>query len=335
MAMRATSKAPGTPVLRVENLSVDYVTSSGVVAAVRDVSFEVQAGEIFGVAGESGCGKSTLAHAVCGLLQKPARVAQGGVWLGATNLVELSEAQLRQVRWKEVAIVPQSAMNNLSPVLRVGDQIADAITAHERVSMREARWRARELLERVGISGNHVASYPHELSGGMRQRVVIAMALALDPQLLVLDEPTTALDVMVQASILSQIRALREQLGFAVVFITHDLPLLIQTADRIMVMYGGRLVETGDTQTMWKAPRHPYTRALLSAFPPLSGPKERLPAIAGSPPDLKHPPVGCGFADRCSRVLDRCRVQRPRLERTGGSEVACWLYTNGGGDGRE
>ncbi len=290
MALATTRKDVHMPALRVKNLSVNYETPSGVVAAVREVSFEVYPGEILGIAGESGCGKSTLAHAVCGLLSPSAKVIQGDVWLGDTNLVHLSESHLRQLRWKEVAIVPQSAMNNLSPVLRVGDQIIDAILAHERVSMTEARGRVRQLLERVGISGKHVASYPHELSGGMRQRAVIAMALALNPQLLVLDEPTTALDVVVQASILAEIQTLREQFGFAVVFITHDLPLLIQTAERIAVMYGGRLVETGEVQEMWKAPRHPYTRALLSAFPPLSGPKQRLPQIKGSPPDLRDPP---------------------------------------------
>jgi len=330
MGMATTKLDLGTPVLEVDRLDVDYQTPDGLVAAVRGVSLTVYPGEILGIAGESGCGKSTLAHAICGLLRPPARVSGGSVRLGGIDLVPLSEAELRRVRWKEVAIVPQSAMNNLSPVLRVGDQIADAITTHEPVRLGEARQRARELLERVGIPGHHVASYPHELSGGMRQRAVIAMALALNPKLLVLDEPTTALDVMVQASILSEIHKLREQLGFAVVFITHDLPLLIQTADRIAVMYGGRLVETGESKSLWQTPRHPYTTALLTAFPPLTGPRVRLPAIPGSPPDLRQPPQGCGFADRCTKVLARCGQNRPWLKKTEVGEVACWLYEDGG-----
>lgn len=330
MEMTITPSDSGSAVLQVDHLDVDYPTATGRVAAVRDVSLAVYPGQIIGIAGESGCGKSTLAHAICGLLRPPAHVVGGRVDLGGRNLVGLSETDLRQIRWKEVAIVPQSAMNNLSPVLRVGDQIADAITTHESVRLRDARARARALLERVGIPGHHVASYPHELSGGMRQRAVIAMALALNPRLLVLDEPTTALDVMVQASILSEIRSLREELGFAVIFITHDLPLLIQTADRIAVMYGGRLVETGDAKRLWEAPQHPYTAALLSAFPPLTGPRVRLPAIPGSPPDLRDPPQGCAFADRCPKVMARCRADRPVLEPSPSGEVACWVSGTGG-----
>jgi oligopeptide/dipeptide ABC transporter ATP-binding protein len=320
-----TSALISGPVLRVENLSVDYPVRNGIVAAVREVSFELQPGEIMGIAGESGCGKSTLAHAICGLLRPPARVVGGSVWLTGRNVVNLTEAQWRHLRWEQIAIVPQSAMNNLSPVLRIGDQIADAILAHRRVSRIQAREQAQALLRRVGIAETYAASYPHELSGGMRQRAVIAMAIALDPAVLVLDEPTTALDVIVQASILAELRTLRDQSGFAMILITHDLPLLIQHGDRIVVMYGGRVVESATAQAIWRHPRHPYTQALLQAFPPLSGPKRRLQAIAGTPPNLRNPPVGCGFAARCPLRFERCDTERPPwLAMEGGAGVACW-----------
>ncbi len=311
-------------VLRVQGLDVDYLTERGVVAAVRDMTFSLRAGEIVGIAGESGCGKSTLAHAVCGLLHPPARIRQGRIELGGQDLVGLSERAMRSIRWERIAIVPQSAMNNLSPVLRIGDQIADAILAHRPSTRPQAREKARALLQMVGMLGHHAASYPHELSGGMRQRAVIAMALALHPEVLVLDEPTTALDVMVQATILGAIRDLRDQLGFAVLLITHDLPLLLQTVDRILVMYGGRLVESGSADGIWRRPRHPYTQALLEAFPPLTGPRRRLNAIQGLPPNLLQPPVGCGFAPRCPLTMDRCEEQRPPWTIQGDAAAACW-----------
>ncbi len=319
--------------LRVQGLDVDYVTEEGVVAAVRDMAFSLRAGEIVGIAGESGCGKSTLAHAVCGLLRPPARIRRGRVELGGQDLVGLSERAMRSIRWERIAIVPQSAMNNLSPVLRVGDQIADAMLAHRPGTRAEAREKARGLLQMVGMSRRHVASYPHELSGGMRQRAVIAMALALNPEVLVLDEPTTALDVIVQAAILGTIRDLRDQFGFAVLLITHDLPLLLQTVDRILVMYGGGLVESGSADGIWRRPRHPYTRALLGAFPPLTGPRARLEAIRGMPPNLLRPPAGCAFAPRCPLAGEACRRQRPPLAVQGDAAAACWRWEAGEGEG--
>ena len=329
-APRAGERSGRGEALRVEGLDVDYLTEAGVVAAVRDMTFSLQAGEIVGIAGESGCGKSTLAHAVCGLLRPPARVRQGRVELGGQDLVGLSQRAMRSIRWERIAIVPQSAMNNLSPVLRIGDQIADAILAHRPSTRPEAREKARGLLQMVGMPGHHAASYPHELSGGMRQRAVIAMALALNPEVLVLDEPTTALDVMVQAAILGTIRDLRDRLGFAVLLITHDLPLLLQTVDRILVMYGGRLVESGTAEGIWRRPRHPYTRALLEAFPPLTGPRRRLKAIEGMPPNLLEPSVGCGFASRCPLAGEPCERQRPPWTIQGDAAAACWrLYGEG------
>lgn len=329
----STNAPLGDPVLRVRHLTVTYATAGGDVRAARDMSFELTRHEIVGIAGESGCGKSTVAHAICGLLHPPARIVEGEVRLGEVDLAVLRERDLRRVRWEQIAIVPQSAMNNLSPVLRVGEQIVDAIRAHRRQSVADAGRRARELLELVGVPGTHVASYPHELSGGMRQRAVIAMALALDPAVLVLDEPTTALDVMVQASILSTVRRLRETLDLAVVFITHDLPLLLQVVDRLLIMYAGRIVESGPARAVWEAPRHPYTAALLGAFPPLDGPRRRLAAIAGEPPNLRDASAGCAFAARCPAADAACRHERPPLESADGRAVACWhpVATKGGG----
>ena len=324
MATEASSTVAAC--LQVSRLNVHYRTPTGWVHAVRDVSLDVQRGEIVGVAGESGCGKSTLANAVAGLLRPSAKIAGGRVWLDGVDLVSLSDRQLRSVRWKKVSIVPQSAMNNLSPVLRVGEQIADAILAHESVPKRAALDRARELLQMVQIDARRVSSFPHELSGGMRQRVVIAMALALRPDLLILDEPTTALDVVVQAAILGEVRKLQQEMGFSVVFITHDLPLLLQMTDRIAVMYAGRIVEVAPSGTFVKEARHPYSQMLMKAFPPLLGPKKRAEGIAGAPPDLHAPPAGCAFADRCPRAMPVCaQTEPPEVPAPEGS-VACHLY---------
>lgn len=313
--------------MAVKSLCVEYRTPTGVVHALRKVDLEVFPGEIVGIAGESGCGKSTLAHAIAGLLRSSARVSGGHVWLDEIDLASLSERQLRQVRWKKVSIVPQSAMNNLSPVLRVGEQIADAILAHESVSKRIAMDRARELLHMVHIDPRRITNYPHELSGGMRQRVVIAMALALRPDLVILDEPTTALDVVVQAAILGEVRRLQQEMGFSVVFITHDLPLLLQITDRIAVMYAGKIVEVAPSKTYAKAARHPYSQSLMKAFPPLLGERRRVEGIAGSPPDLHVLPKGCAFADRCPHVMEQCvTTEPPEVLGTQGS-VVCHLYS--------
>ncbi len=301
-----------TPCLRVVGLSVDYPGSAGkVYHAVQNVSFTVHHGEIFGIAGESGCGKSSLAHAIVRLLKPSATVASGHVYLDDLDLMTLNEAMMRSVRWEKVAIVPQSAMNNLSPVLRIGAQIVDAIVAHESTSRNRALDRARELLRRVGLAPELVASYPHQLSGGMRQRAVIAMALALNPQLLVMDEPTTALDVVVQAGIMHQIKQVQREFGFSVLVITHDLPLLMQVADRVGIMYAGSFVEIVPSPVMLEHPRHPYSRALMQAFPPLLGPSRRAPSIEGTPPDLSIALKGCSFAARCPEAVAMCGVKAP------------------------
>ncbi|MFD1931005.1 MULTISPECIES: ABC transporter ATP-binding protein [Nonomuraea] len=314
-------------VLEVRGLGVDYLSSSGAVHAVADVSLDLRQGEILGLAGESGSGKSTLAHAIGRLLRPPATITGGSVTYrrpdgSAVDVLELKREELRAFRWKELAVVFQSAMNSLNPVSTVGAQIDDVLRIHVPDMPRKARIeRSVDLLQRVGISADRRRSYPHELSGGMRQRAAIAIALALNPEIIIMDEPTTALDVVVQRDILHEIRALREEYGFAVLFITHDLSLLMEISDRIAIMYAGRVVETGTARVLHKAPRHPYTLGLLRSFPRLHGPREELLGIPGTPPDLRSLPPGCAFHPRCRFAFDDCGSTLPRLD----PEVACLL----------
>jgi peptide/nickel transport system ATP-binding protein len=311
----------------VQNLTVDYLVPGHLVRAVEDVSFAVEPGEIVGLAGESGCGKSTTAHAILGILKPPARITGGRILFQGQDLVSMKPNDLRSFRWRHVSLVFQSAMNALNPVLSVGDQFVDMIRAHERVGKAEARDRARNLLQLVGIERSRIKSFPHELSGGMRQRVVIAMALALHPELIVMDEPTTALDVVVQREILQEIEDLQRELGFAVLFITHDLSLLIEFSHRIGIMYAARLVELAPADRLFAQPEHPYTVGLMNSFPALTGERMEIGGIPGSPPDLGNPPSGCRFNPRCPRVMPQCRVAEPPLLVTGaGRTVACHLY---------
>ena len=264
------------PLLEVEDLSVEYVTDTRTVRAVDRVSFTVGEGEVFGLAGESGCGKSTIANAILRLLRDPAVIAGGSIRFRGTDVLAFDHERLREFRWRQVAMVFQSAMNSLNPVMTIGDQIADIYTTHDRISKKEALRRSGDLLDLVGIPHDRLRSYPHQLSGGMRQRVVIAMATALRPPLLIMDEPTTALDAVVQQEIMAQIKDLQRELGFAVLFITHDMSLMVELSDRMAVMYAGRFVETARAQAVFEEPSHPYTRALMNAFPPMSGPRTRL-----------------------------------------------------------
>ena len=330
-AAAAGRSRPGEPLLEVTGLCADYGIGPDAVHAVLDADLVLHRGEVLGLAGESGSGKSTLAYAVTRLLRAPGVITGGEVrfHLGQGRDIDLlaaDEAQLRRLRWAHVAVVLQSAMNALNPVFSVGDQLGDVLQAH-----RPDMDRAVQLLDMVGITADRLRSYPHELSGGMRQRVMIAMALALEPQMVIMDEPTTALDVVTQREILSELAALRDRLGFAVLFITHDLSLLIEIADSIAIMYGGRIVERAQASALFRAPRHPYTLGLLGSFPSLHGPRVQMTGIAGAPPDLRDPPAGCPFHPRCRYVMERCRTELPPLRppaRAGVQDprvVACWL----------
>jgi peptide/nickel transport system ATP-binding protein len=315
--------------LEARGLCVDY----GRVRAVDGVDLEIREGEILGLAGESGSGKSTVANAVMQILRPPARIAEGTVLFRGEDLTRKTTEQLRRYRWRNVSMVFQSAMNALNPVMRVGDQFVDMMRAHERISKHDALARAGELLGLVGMDARVVRAYPHELSGGMRQRAIIAMALALNPELVVLDEPTTALDVVVQREILQQLETLKHEFGFAVLFITHDLSLLLEFADRIAIMYAGEIVESAPAARLASAPQHPYTQGLLRSFPPLDGARTRLIGIPGSPPDLGDPPSGCRFHPRCPHCVVgdaalylRQTTERPQLREIAPEHtVACHL----------
>jgi oligopeptide/dipeptide ABC transporter ATP-binding protein len=309
----------GEPVLSIRDLSVVYRTTAGDVRAVDRVSMDLKAGEIVGLVGESGSGKSTLAYGATRLLRAPAVITGGSVLYHgprmdrATDVLQLTAEQLAGLRWREIAIVFQSAMNALNPVMNVHNQLTDVIRTHLRLPLRAATEKAAGLLDMVGIPRARLRSYPHELSGGMRQRIMIAMALATDPEVVIMDEPTTALDVVVQREILGQILELRESLGFAILFITHDLSLLLELADRIAVMYAGQLMEIGTATEIHHEPAHPYTKRLLHSFPALRGPRKELAGIPGTPPDLHSPPPGCPFLPRCTEGTDDCKKIEVRL----------------------
>jgi peptide/nickel transport system ATP-binding protein len=313
----------GEALLSVRDLSVDYVTDRGPVRAVDRVSLDVRPGEILGIAGESGSGKSTFAQALLRILPPPAVISGGRAIFEGRDLLELEEDDLRDVRWRRVSMVFQSAMDALNPVIPVGEQITDVLAHHEGLDARAARRRAGALLEMVGLPADRLGGYAHQLSGGMRQRVGIALALALRPSMVILDEPTTALDVIVEREILERIRDLQRELGFAVMLITHDLARMLQFSDRVAVFYAARLVELAPAARIRDAPRHPYTQGLLGAFPSVHG--DRRPrSIPGAPPSLRNPPPGCRFHPRCGRAVAACRREDPGLEeREPGHFSAC------------
>src|SRR5438874_6122851 len=362
MVTNVSANVQTDTLLDVKNLFVDYYASSGTVHAVTNVNFTLKRGEILGLAGESGSGKSTLAYAITCLLRPPAIISDGEILyyprslqdgrdisrvtmtqlsksgkskqaqgengqstevIKPIDLLQLSSQQLRDLRWNDLAIVFQSAMNALNPVMTVGAQIMDVLRTHRSVMGSEARkQRAIELFQLVGIAPDRLRSYPHELSGGMRQRAIIAIALALSPEILIMDEPTTALDVVVQREILTEITRLQQKLGFSVIFITHDLSLLLELADNVAIMYAGRIVENATRRDLYLHPRHPYSYGLLNSFPALHGPRRKMSGIPGSPPDLRAVPPGCAFHPRCPFAFDTCRTVFPLLQPVVGAGAA-------------
>jgi oligopeptide/dipeptide ABC transporter ATP-binding protein len=316
------------PLLEVRDLSVSFASADGIVQAVRGLSFDVDQGKTLGIVGESGSGKSVATQSIVGLTEGAA--ISGEAYFNGRNLLGMSSEQLRRVRGAEIALIFQDPLSSLHPLYRVGWQIVEAIRAHERIGKQEARQRAIELLRRVGIPQpeSRVDEYPHQFSGGMRQRAMIAMALALNPKLLVADEPTTALDVTVQAQIVELMKELQAEFGTAIIAITHDLGVIAEIADEVLVMYAGRAMERGDRRTLYRQPHHPYTKGLIEALPSQSGSKDRLVPIPGRPPSLIRLPTGCPFHPRCRYVLDRCRTEAPPLQKVaggGGHVSACWL----------
>jgi peptide/nickel transport system ATP-binding protein len=314
------------PLLEVENLSVSYLTDAADVRAVDKVSLTLRAGEFLGIVGESGCGKSTLLFAIAQLLTPPAEIISGRVLFSGQDLVKLSDNELRHVRWRDYSVVMQSAMNALNPMKSIAAQFKDTMRAHERMTSDAIRTRSAEVLRLVGIDAAHLDSYPHQLSGGMRQRAMIAMALLFTPQLVIMDEPTSALDVVAQRSLMTQIKELQQRLGFAVIFVTHDMSVIAHYSDRVMVMYAGQVAEIGATASIFERPLHPYSKGLLDAFPSVRGPRRPLTGIPGSPPDLSRPISGCPFQPRCAEAMDECATIEPDLYSVGDTHVRCLLY---------
>jgi peptide/nickel transport system ATP-binding protein len=314
------------PLLEVSDLSVEYLTETADVRAVDRVSFSVAPNEFLGIVGESGCGKSTLLFGVAQLLSPPGKVAGGQVSFRGEDMVRLAPGDLRHMRWRDFSMVMQSAMNALNPMKSVGAQFKDTLEAHGSVAPEEIRHRSTEVLEMVGIDPVHLGSYPHQLSGGMRQRAMIAMALLFTPQLVMMDEPTSALDVVAQRSLMTKVKELQRRLGFAVIFVTHDMSVVSRFSDRVMVMYAGQIAEAARTEAIFDQPLHPYTRGLMSAFPAVRGPRRELVGIPGSPPDLARPPSGCRFHPRCPEVMPQCLTREPPLYPVQDTDVRCLLY---------
>lgn len=319
------------PVLSVRNLRVEFPKRSGVLTAIDGVSFDINPGEILGVVGESGAGKSLTGQAVIGLLEPPGRIAGGEIWLKDQRIDTLKPDALRRVRGKRIGMIFQDPLTSLNPLYRIGDQLIETILTHLDVTPTEARQRAIALLDEAGIPAaeERIDAYPHQFSGGMRQRVVIALALCAEPELVIADEPTTALDVSVQAQITALLKRLCRDHGASVMLITHDMGVIAETADRVAVMYSGRIAEIGPVHHVIRQPHHPYTRGLMGAIPSLSGDDDRLVQIPGSMPRLDSIPQGCPFNPRCSHAFDRCRRERPLPLTVDESAVACWLYAEG------
>ena len=312
--------------LRIENLKAYYFTSTGAVKAVDNISFALSDGESLGIAGESACGKSTLGLCMMRMLQPPGKIVDGKVILNGTDVASMNEKEFtKTVRWKRIAMVFQGAMNALDPVYSVKDQLKEVLTQHG-FPQEKMTERIREVVKQVGLDPSVINRYPHELSGGMKQRIVIAMALILKPEFVIADEPTTALDVLVQAQIINLLKKLKKE-GMTIMLITHDLAIISEIADKIGIMYAGEIIEFGSAEQIYKEPKHPYTQALIAAIPRLKDEKKQVSYIKGNPPNLLDPPKGCRFYDRCAHAMDVCK-QEPPLIKIKDGYVRCWLYEN-------
>jgi len=312
------------PLLEVKDLRMHYRLVNGWVRAVDGVSFDLERGETLGLVGESGCGKTSVAYSLMKLLPPNGRFVGGEILFNGVDILKLPPEEVRRIRWKHISMIFQSAMNALDPVQRVGDHLIEALITNRDVTKDEARSRARELFELVGLSADRMNSYPHELSGGMKQRVIIAMSLICNPELIIADEPTTALDVIVQDQILQQIMEIKEKLGLSVMFISHNISIIAETCEKISVMYGGKILEDADTVSIFRNPRHPYTIALLHSYPSIVGEVRKLASLPGVPPNLLNPPPGCRFAPRCPIARDTCRLEEPpRVEVKKGHYSRC------------
>lgn len=318
-------------ILEIDHLTAGYETKMGDVLAVNDVTFDLKKGELIGIAGESGCGKSTLAYSIMNLLEDNGKIFSGEIRFSGKDMVDLSDKQIKKFRWKNMSMVFQSAMNALNPVMKISEQLIDALKAHEKkISDKEARKRAKEMLKLVDIQTDRLDAYPHQLSGGMKQRVMIAMAMILNPDLMIMDEPTTALDVVVQRNIIEKVEELRHEFNFSIIFITHDLSLLVEISDKLAIMYAGKILEIGPADRIYLNPLQPYTKGLMNSFPPLTGELEEMSGIAGKPPDLLNPPQGCPFYPRCDKRMDICQEKMPEFrEIEENHKVRCHLYTGG------
>jgi len=319
------------PLLEVRNLRVEFPTRRGTLTALHDVSLTIQPGEVLGMVGESGAGKSMTGAAIIGLIEPPGRIAGGQVLLGGRRIDNLPYDQMRHVRGRQIGAIFQDPLTTLNPLYTVGRQLVETITTHLPLNPAQARARAIEWLELVGIpaASQRIDSYPHEFSGGMRQRVVIALALCAEPQLIIADEPTTALDVSIQAQVIALLKRLAREKGTAMLLVTHDMGVIAETADRVAVMYAGRIAEIGPVRQIVKHPRHPYTEGLMASIPPLDRRVERLAAIEGSMPRLSAIPPGCAYNPRCPKVFGRCLTERPELLDAGTTQAACWLHADG------
>ncbi len=317
--------------LEVEHLRIEFPTRRGTLLAVDDVSFSLQEGEVLGVVGESGAGKSLTGNAIIGLLEPPGRIAAGEIRLNGRRIDNLPYEEMRKIRGKQIGAVFQDPLTSLNPLYSVGQQLVETIQTHTEMTPTQARTRAIELLTEVGIPGaeRRVDHYPHQFSGGMRQRVVIALAICVNPRLIIADEPTTALDVSIQAQIIALLKRLCRDHGTAIMLITHDMGVIAETADRVAVMYAGRVAEIGPVRSVIKEAKHPYSHGLMGSIPKIGDSKERLEQIEGSMPRLTEIPTGCAFNPRCPRAFDRCRVERPDLMPAGDTLASCWLYAHG------